>query len=124
MAALYVFMMFRTESKNALDSWMTPKMSASKYSSKSAAGLIHCALTRTLSSPPGDYDMFVRFLCGLLSPECHANQLSGYLYRHNLPKVAGLEEVQQLLEQTIRSAPANKVENLKECLREMTQEDE
>ncbi|KAG7226029.1 hypothetical protein INR49_018639 [Caranx melampygus] len=124
MAALYVFVMFRSEAKNVLDSGMLPKMSASKYQSKSAAGLIQCALMRTLNSPPGDYDMFVRFLCGLLSPECHANQLSGYLYRHNLPKVAGLDEVRQLLEQNIRSAPENKVENLKECLREMTQEDE
>lgn len=126
MAALYVFVMFRSESKNVLDSGMLPKISISslKYPSKSAAGLVNSALGRTLNSPLGDYDMFLRFLCGLLSPECHGNQLSGYFFRHNMPKVGGLDEVRQLLENTIRSAPANRVENLRECLREMTQEDE
>ncbi|GAA6233050.1 protein NLRC3-like isoform X1 [Lates japonicus] len=126
MAALYVFTMFRTESKNVLDSGLLhmPKIFTSKCQTKSAAGLVQCALARTFSSQLGYYDMFLRFLCGMLSPDCHDNQLSGYLYRHNAPKVGGLDEVQRLLEQTIRTAPGDRVENLKECLREMTQEDE
>nr|XP_046244743.1 NACHT, LRR and PYD domains-containing protein 3 [Scatophagus argus]XP_046244745.1 NACHT, LRR and PYD domains-containing protein 3 [Scatophagus argus] len=129
MAALYVFTMFRSELKNVLSSGglHKPKIFASKDQTKSAAGLVHCAVERTLTSPLGHYDMFLRFLCGMLSSDCHDNQLSGYLYRHNSPKVSGLDEAQQLLEQTIRAAQENnrdRVENLKECLREMTQEDE
>ncbi|XP_041796673.1 NACHT, LRR and PYD domains-containing protein 6 [Chelmon rostratus] len=129
MAALYVFMMFRSESKNVLESGVLhmPKIFTPKDQAKSVAGVVQCAVERTLSSPLGHYDMFLRFLCGLLSPDCHDNQLSGYLYRHNTPKVSGLDEVQRLLEQTIQNAQENnsdRVENLKECLREMTQEDE
>ena len=70
--------------------------------------------------------MFLRFLCGLLSSDCHGNQLVGYLYPRNLPKI-GLGEVKQLLEQTIATAQKNNIErvgNLEECLREMTQEDD
>lgn len=126
---MYVFTMFRTESKNVLASPLLhkPKIFTSKDQTKSAAGLVQCALTRTLGSPLGHYDMFLRFLCGMLSPDCHENMLRGNLYRHNSPKVGGLDEVQQLLQQTIQTAELNntdRVENLKECLREMTQEDE
>ncbi|XP_033487731.2 NLR family CARD domain-containing protein 3 [Epinephelus lanceolatus] len=126
MAALYVFTMFRTESKNVLDSALVhkPKIFTPKDQTKSAAGLVQCALARTLGSPLGHYDMFLRFLCGMLSRDCHDNQLRGLLYRHSTPKVAGLDEVQRLLEQTIQTAKEDRVENLKECLREMTQEDE
>lgn len=126
LAALYVFTMFRTESKNVLNSGVLhmPKFFSSKDHTKSAAGLIHCALERTFTSPLGVYDMFLRFLCGLLSPDCHDNQLGGFLYHHNAPKVGGLDEVQQLLEKRIQNAPQDRVEILKECLREMTQEDE
>ncbi|XP_056230690.1 protein NLRC3 [Seriola aureovittata] len=125
MAALYVFAMFHTESKNVLDSGMLSKFFTSKYQTKTAAGLVQCALDLTLNSPLGDYDMFLRFLCGMLSPECHANQLGGYLYPHNTPKVGGLDEVRGLLEQTIKTpAPEIRLENLKECLRELTQQDE
>ncbi|XP_054453130.1 protein NLRC3 [Anoplopoma fimbria] len=128
MAALYVFIMFRTESKNILDSGLLhmPKFTF-KDQTKSAAGLVQCAVVRTLASPFGHYDMFLRFLCGLLSPDCHDNLLRGYLYRHNAPKVGGLDDAKRLLEQTILTAEENnrdRVENFKECLREMTQEDE
>ncbi|XP_045899184.1 NACHT, LRR and PYD domains-containing protein 3 [Micropterus dolomieu] len=128
-AALYVFTMFRSESKNVLDSGVLhmPKFFTPKDHTKSAVGLVQCALDRTLSSPLGHYDMFLRFLCGLLSPDCHDNQLSGYLFRHKAPKVGGLDEVQRLLEHMILTAEEkykDRVGNLKECLREMTQEDE
>ncbi|XP_078102486.1 NLR family CARD domain-containing protein 3 [Sander vitreus] len=129
MAALYVFTMFRIESKNVLDSALLqkPKLFTFKDQTKSALGLVQCALGRTLGSPLGHYDMFLRLLCGLLNPDCHGSQLRGCLYPHNAPKVGGLDEVQRLLEQTIQTAEEknrDRVENLKECLREMTQEDE
>ncbi|XP_076592222.1 NACHT, LRR and PYD domains-containing protein 6 [Chaetodon auriga] len=129
MAALYVFTMFRSESKNILDSSVLhmPKIFTPKDQTRSVAGLVQNAVERTLSSPLGQYDMFLRFLCGILSPDCYDNQLGGYLFPHNTPKVSGVGEVQRLLEQTIQNAQENnrdRLENLKECLREMTQEDE
>lgn len=126
MAALYVFSMFRTESTNVLDSGLLhrPKNFTSRDETKSAAGLVEFALGRTLNSPLGHYDMFLRFLCGMLSSDCHVDLLSGYLYGRDEPKVGGLDEVQRLLEKMILTAPEDRVENLKECLREMTQEDQ
>lgn len=127
MAALYVFTTFRSQSKNVLDSGASRKTFSSTSQSKSLAGLVQSAVVLTLSAPQGRYDMFLRFLCGLLSPDCHDNQLSGFLYDRKTPKLSGLDEVQQMLKQTIETAHQTRrerVENLKECLREMTQVDE
>ncbi|XP_030261330.1 NACHT, LRR and PYD domains-containing protein 3-like [Sparus aurata] len=128
-AAVYVFTLFRLENKNVLDSGLLqmPKLFTSKDQTKSAAGLVQCALERTLSTPLGQYDMFLRFLCGMLSLDCHHNQMSGCLFSRNSPKVSGIDDTQRLLEQAIQNAQENnrdRVENLKECLREMIQEDE
>ncbi|XP_042342989.1 NLR family CARD domain-containing protein 3 [Plectropomus leopardus] len=129
MAALYVFIMFRTESRNVLDSALShkPKFFTSKDQSKSAVSLVQCAVAQTLGSPLGHYEMFLRFLCGLFSKDCDENQMRGFFYHRSVPKVTGLDEVQQLLEQTIQTAEENnrdRVGNLKECLREFIQEDE
>ncbi|KAM8904307.1 protein NLRC3 [Spinachia spinachia] len=126
MAALYVFTMFCTKSKNVLSptSLLKPFLVGE---AKSAAGLLQSAVSRTLAAPLGHYDMFLRFLCGLLSPHCHGNLLGGYLYPQKTQNVSGLDEARRLLERTIQTAEENnreRVENLKECLREMTQEDE
>ncbi|MED6289818.1 hypothetical protein CHARACLAT_006870 [Characodon lateralis] len=126
MAALYVFLMFYIESRNVLDTGFLQmsKLFSSRNNSKSAAGLVQCAVERTLSSQLGRYDMFLRYLCGLLSPHCHYSLLRGFLYSHNTPKVEGLAEVQQVLDQSAQTAPEDRVMNLYECLREMTQEDD
>ncbi|MEQ2197548.1 hypothetical protein XENOCAPTIV_000109, partial [Xenoophorus captivus] len=126
MAALYVFLMFYIESTNVLDTGFLqmPKFLSSRNNSKSAAGLVQCAVERTLSSQLGRYDMFLRYLCGLLSPHCHYSLLRGFLYSHNTPKVEGLAEVQQVLDQSAQTAPEDRRMNLYECLREMTQEDD
>lgn len=127
MAALYVFTMFRSESKNVLDSgWLhMPNIFISKPDQKrSVASLLLRAIELTLRAPLGHYEMFLRFLCGLLSPDCHDQQLGGFLFPHNAAKVSGLDEAQQLLQQTVTTAQQNntdRVENLKECLREMMQ---
>ncbi|XP_058490273.1 NLR family CARD domain-containing protein 3 [Solea solea] len=122
MAALYVFKAFHIDNKNVLDSHRTLHI-FKNHQNKSAA-LLQSALDRTLSSPLGDYDMFLRFLCGLLSPACHNKLLSGFLFPHDTPAVAGREKMQQLLEKKIQTAPADRVRNLQECLREMNQEDD
>lgn len=129
MAALYVFTMFRSESKNVLDSgsWHTPTILTSKAQSKSILSLVQSAVELTLSASLGHYDMFLRFLCGLLSPDCHDRLLGGLLFPHDAAKVSGLDEVQQLLVRTIQTAQHNnrtRLENLEECLREMIQVDE
>ncbi|KAL6116256.1 uncharacterized protein ACO6RY_00917 [Pungitius sinensis] len=125
LAALYVFTMFYTKSKNVLTSALHKPFLL--WELKSAAGLLQCALTRTHAAPLGHYDMFLRFLCGMLSPDCHSNLLGGYLYPQKALKVSGLEDARLLLERTIKTAEENnrdRVENLKECLRELTQQDE
>lgn len=129
MAALYVFIVFCSESKNALDSgsWQIPNIFTPKAQTKSVLSLVQSAVELTLSTPLGHYDMFLRFLCGLLSPDCHDKLLGGLLFPHDAAKVSGLDEVQQLLVQTIQTAQQNnpeRLENLEECLREMTQVDE
>lgn len=129
MAALYVFTVFCSESRNVLVSrtWHTPNISTSKAQKKSVVNLVQSALELTLKAPLGHYDMFLRFLCGLLSPHCHHKLLGGLLFPHDAAKVSGLDEVQQLLVQTIQTAQQNNTDrlgNLEECLREMTQVDE
>lgn len=129
MAALYVFIVFCSESKNALDSgsWQIPNIFTPKAQTKSVLSLVQSAVELTLSTPLGHYDMFLRFLCGLLSPDCHDKLLGGLLFPHDAAKVSGLDEAQQLLVQTIQTAQQNnpeRLENLEECLREMTQVDE
>ncbi|XP_030008740.1 NLR family CARD domain-containing protein 3-like [Sphaeramia orbicularis] len=119
MAALYVFTTFR-EKGNVLES--TRSKIFSFKDTKSAATLLHSALDRTLNAPLGQYDMFLRLLCGLVNPDCV--HLNGYLYHHHTPKLPGIEEAAKLLEKTIDKAPAERLKNLKECLREMTQNDE
>lgn len=127
MAALYVFTVFRLESKNVLDSgwWHMPNIFITKPDqTKSAASLVLRAVELTLRAPLGRYDMFLRFLCGLLAPDCHDEQLRGLLFAHNAAKVSGLAEAQQILQQALTTAQQNnpdQVENLKECLREMVQ---
>lgn len=127
MAALYVFILFRSESKNVLDSggWRMPNIFFTKPDqTKSAASLVLRAVELTLRAPLGHYDMFLRFLCGLLAPDCHDEQLRGLLFPHNVEKVSGLAEAQEILQQALTTAQQHnpdRVENLKECLREMVQ---
>ncbi|XP_053177446.1 protein NLRC3 [Scomber japonicus] len=128
MAAMYVFTSFRTDGKNVLESGMhMPKIfagSATKDQTKSPVGMVHCALEKTFAAPVGHFDFFLRFLCGMLSPQCHDEQLAGCLYCHHAPKVCALDEVQRILEKKIQTAPEDRKENLKECLRELIQKDE
>ncbi|XP_071781730.1 NLR family CARD domain-containing protein 3 [Centroberyx gerrardi] len=127
MAAVYTFLMFCVEGRNVLghhSGLHIPKLFMLKDQTKSAAGLVHSALGRTLSSPLGHYDLFLRFLCGMLCRENHNDLLRGLLSRHRTPQVGGLDEAEKLLQKTIDSAPAERRENLKECLRELTQQDD
>lgn len=128
MAALYVFLMFRLEGRNVLvghhQSLGIPRIFTSKEAPRCVLDLCRSAIDRTLSSPLGQYDMLLRFLCGILCQLNHAELLRGLLFNHHAPQVKGLEEVAKVLKRRIESAPAERKDNLKECLRELTQNDE
>ncbi|KAK7883296.1 hypothetical protein WMY93_029470 [Mugilogobius chulae] len=120
LAALYVFALFRVESKNILES---SRFFSPSLLSKSIANVVQCAISRTFNSPLGQYDMFLRFLCGLVSPG-NNKLLNGNLYNRSNEKMKGQEDVRVLLEKTMQTCPQDRVENLKECLRELTQLDD
>lgn len=121
MAALYVFTIFRVESKNPLEH---ARGALQMLQSRSSAALVQSAINLTFHSPPGQYDMFLRFLCGLISPE-NNKQLSGNLYTRsgNIDTEIYSPEVKKLLDKTMQTCPQGRIENLKECYREMTQKD-
>ncbi|XP_004075855.1 NLR family CARD domain-containing protein 3 isoform X1 [Oryzias latipes] len=128
MAAFYVFIMFYQDSKNVLESGGSGKLpffrqSSSKAQPCKAANVVRCAVELTLNSPLGQYDLFLRFLCGLMNPTCHVKLFGGFLFEYRTPPVSGLKDVSKVLEDAIKTAPADRVENLKECNREVTQED-
>ncbi|XP_056139491.1 NLR family CARD domain-containing protein 3 [Lampris incognitus] len=124
MAAVYIFTMFRLEGKNVLEHHKKSisRLHMAKDESRLAV-MFTSALKRTLSSPFGQYDMTLRFLSGMLSPLNHIQLLRSFLFEHSAVQVSGQEEVERLLEKKIQSAPVERVDNLKECLRELTQKD-
>ncbi|TNN34341.1 hypothetical protein EYF80_055499 [Liparis tanakae] len=85
------------------------------------------AVALALAAPRGRYDLFLRFLCGVLSPDCHGERLQGFLFGRRAPPVAGLGAARRLLEESVRTAEErhrDRLDNLRECLREMSQQDE
>uniref|UniRef100_A0A8C6TXP1 NLR family, CARD domain containing 3-like n=1 Tax=Neogobius melanostomus TaxID=47308 RepID=A0A8C6TXP1_9GOBI len=122
MAALYVFTLFREESKNALEQSKGTWFTSRQQPVKTSAGLVQSAIDLTFASPRGHYDMFLRFLCGLISIE-NNRTIGGNLYERLPFKDQALysPEVKELLRKTIQTCPADRKENLEECLREMTQ---
>lgn len=129
MAALYVLAMFHCGSRNVLDSGSSSKfprmLPVSRPQSQTAADLLRCALDRTLAASPGHYNLLLRFLCGLLSPDCHHSLLSGFLFSHHAPRIAGLQEARRLLEgavSTPQTRDREQLENLQQCLQEMVLE--
>ncbi|RVE64628.1 hypothetical protein OJAV_G00127840 [Oryzias javanicus] len=131
MAAYYVFVVFYQDSKNVLESAgsgkfnLTTLFRQSSFKSQpcKAASLVQCAVYQVLHSPLGQYDLFLRFLCGLMNPTCHVSQFGGFLFEYRTPEVSGRENVVKVLEDAIKKAPEERQENLRECIREMTQED-
>lgn len=127
MAALYVFQMFHCHSNNVLETGSASKLSRKLLVKKpQVASLLRCALERTLAASPGHYNLLLRFLCGLLSPDCHHSQLSGFLFPRQMPRIAGLQEARQLLEGAVtkpQTRDREQLENLQQCLHEMVLEE-
>lgn len=124
MAALYILQAFHGDSVNVLETGSSSKFSKALSGKKpqTAAGLLRCALDRTLAAPLGHYNLLLRFLCGLLSPDCHDGQLSGFLFPRQAARMAGLQEARRLLSTAQTRDPAQ-LENLRECLQEMVLEE-
>lgn len=120
MAALYVLAMFHRQSTNVLG---YPSF-RSRTQSLTPAVLLHSALDRTLAATTGHYDLLLRFLCGLLSPDCHHGQLSGFLFPRKVPRITGLQDAWRLLENSMtQPRHREQLDNLQECLREMVLEE-
>lgn len=124
MAALYVLHMFHCHSINVLEKGSRLSRMLPVKKAQTAAGLLRCALDRTLAAPSGHYNLLLRFLCGLLSPDCHHSQLSGFLFPRQSARIAGLQEARRLLEGAVSAAQTREqLENLRECLQEMVLEE-
>lgn len=128
MAALYVFATFHCNSINVLETGSSSKFSRMLPVKKAQTVtiLLRCALERTLAPSSGHYNLLLRFLCGLLSPDCHHSQLSGFLFPRHMPRITGLQEARRLLEGAVATAQTRdreQLENLQECLQEMVLEE-
>ncbi|XP_020327166.2 NLR family CARD domain-containing protein 3 [Oncorhynchus kisutch] len=115
MAAHYVWLTFRLEERNILDqSHRVSKL----FKEHSLVDMYRKAVDRYLSAPVGQYDLFLRFLCGL-SMTLNDGLLRGMLFPHNAPPLKGLEEVVRMLTKRKDSAGPERQANLSECLREL-----
>lgn len=128
MAALYILATFHCDSINVLETGSSSKFSRMLPAKKppTAASLLRCALERTLAASSGHYNLLLRFLCGLLSPDCHHSQLSGFLFPRQMSKINGLQEARRLLEGAVtkpQTRDREQLENLQECLQEMVLEE-
>ncbi|KAK6296473.1 hypothetical protein J4Q44_G00326150 [Coregonus suidteri] len=120
MAAHYVWLTFRLEERNVLDqSYRVPKL----FKEHSLVDLYRKAIDRYLSAPVGQYDLFLRFLCGL-SMTLNDGLLRGMLFPHNAPPLKGLEDVVRLLTKRKGSAGQERQDNLSECLRELKESED
>lgn len=118
MAAMYAYVTFRKHSKNVLDS---NKSLLTKMMSKDRPmiDLYRPAIDRALASQRGQFDLFLRFLVGLVTPGTE-DHLRGYLLQHNHPKPKGTEDVVKYINKKIReNAHPERCRNLELCLVEL-----
>lgn len=121
MAALYVFLSFRLEGKNVLD--QSSRMSR-LFKDRAVVDLLRTAIDRTLNSPYGQYDMFLRFLCGLVLRVNKSQVLRGLFVPYDTPLLKNMEEGSKLLQKRMETAASERQHNLEECLRELTQKED
>ncbi|KAL2094783.1 hypothetical protein ACEWY4_009502 [Coilia grayii] len=116
MAALYVFLTFKNNGKNVLD---TSKISMIKLREPSLADLYRSAVDKIVHSKaavPCHYDLFTRFLVGL-GAESNQNIL-GSLFNHVGCKASAVEDAVRVIRKKIKEHP-DKAENLEKCLQEL-----
>ncbi|XP_010892018.3 NLR family CARD domain-containing protein 3 [Esox lucius] len=120
MAAHYVWLSFRLDGQNVLDQ---SKSITKLFKEHSLVEIYRKAVDRYLNSPLGQYDLFLRFLCGL-SMKQNDSLLRGLLFPHNAPSLKGLDEVARLLTKRKENALPEKEANLNECLRELEESED
>ncbi|TRY59111.1 hypothetical protein DNTS_009555 [Danionella cerebrum] len=119
-AAMYAYVSFRKYGKNVMES---SKIRFPGLISKdhSVVELYRSAIDRALASSDGHWDMFVRFLVGLLTPGTEAH-LRGFQLDHNYPKVKGTEEVIKYIQKKMNeNILPERHHNLQLCLVELEQ---
>ncbi|KAL0973453.1 hypothetical protein UPYG_G00203840 [Umbra pygmaea] len=119
MAAQYVWLTFRLEGRNVLN----PSSISKLFKEDTLVNMYRRAVERYLSAPVGQYDLFLRFLCGL-SMKHNDSLLRGLLFPHNHPPLKGLDEVARLLTKKKDSSGTERESNLGECLRELEESDD
>ncbi|KAJ7995315.1 hypothetical protein DPEC_G00243280 [Dallia pectoralis] len=119
-AAHYVWLTFRLDGRNVLDqSHGITKL----FKERALVDMYRKAVDRYLSAPVGQYDLFLRFLCGF-SMKRNDGLLRGLLVPHNALPLEGLDEVIKLLTKKMEGVGQEKAANLKECLRELENSDD
>ncbi|XP_030637759.1 protein NLRC3 [Chanos chanos] len=115
MAALYVFLSFKNNSKNVLDGNKLTRM----FKEPSMVDLHKSALDRALHSKNGNYDIFLRFLLGL-SMEANQDLLRGFL-SNTLASQQAQEETARIIRKKIKDNHyPERNENLSRCLDELS----
>ncbi|XP_056612895.1 NACHT, LRR and PYD domains-containing protein 3 [Triplophysa dalaica] len=118
MAAMYVYVTFRKQGKNVMDS---NKSLLTKMLSKDRPmmDLYRTAIDQALASQRGQFDLFLRFVLGLVTPGTEDN-LRGYLLPHYHPKPKGMEDVVKYINKKIKeNAHPGRCRNLELCLVEL-----
>ncbi|KPP72380.1 protein NLRC3-like [Scleropages formosus] len=114
LAALYVFLMFKTSQKNVLDPHLVTKLSRLLKEPK-LFDVHKSAMDKALESPNGHLTVFLRFLLGL-SLESNQNILRGIL----TPVPTSVEETIRYIRDKMRkTSDAEKIRKLSLCLEEL-----
>lgn len=118
MAAMYAYVTFRKHGKNVIDS---NKGLLTKMLSKDRPmiDLYRPAIDQALASQRGQFDLFLRFLLGLVTPGTE-DHLRGYLLQHYHPKPKGMEDVVRYINKKMKeNAHPERCRNLDLCLVEL-----
>lgn len=114
MAAVYVYVRFRTTGENALES-QTGRMKTERPVSE----LYKPAIDHVLARRDGNMDLFLRFLLGLAGHKTEMH-LRGHLLPHYHPEPKGVEDVLKYATKRIKeNAVPERCRNLELCITEL-----
>lgn len=119
MAAVHVRYVFRWETKNALAQGLK------SLEKTKMVDIVQSAINLYFKSPPGHYDMFLRFLFGMFNPD-PLKKLEGHLHNHRWTdgNFDWNSEMWDLKRKTMLTCPPERKELLEECFREFSQNDD
>lgn len=118
-AAMYVYVAYRKNGKNVIEPNKMTSWLPGSNKDRSVIDLYRPAIDRALASPNGQWDMFLRFLIGLVTPGTEEN-LHGYQLNHYHPKAKGTEDVVKYIKKKMKdSLNPDRYRNLELCLVEL-----